>query len=110
MTHIDDPASAVAASLCLAARSVDDRGRTRRHPGECSWCAWPVPQLAEMIAGFNREAGYNPRRGTHERLDARVFAEQRRADQVAQVTEAQGLEPMEQPAAAPLDEELPAWL
>src|SRR5450830_516562 len=100
MSRIDDPASAVAASLCLLARTTDDRGRTRRHPAECGWCIWPVPVLAEMVEAFNTAAGYDARRGTyaHGRHDVRTFGAASRADQVAQVTEAQSLEPMAPPA------------
>jgi hypothetical protein len=112
MSRIDDPASAVAASLCLLARRLDERGITPRHPRPCDWCVWPIAVLVEMVEAFNAAAGYDPRRGTYanDRHDVRVFGSAPRADQVAQVTAAQGLEPMDIAAAAPVDEEDLPWL
>jgi hypothetical protein len=112
VSRIDEPASAIAASHCLTARTIDDRGTTRLHPRPCGWCIWPVPVLTGMVDEFNVRAGYDPRRGTHQRHDARVFASLSRADQVAAVLEAQEFEPMETIAVVTADEEgaVPSWL
>lgn len=95
-----EPASAIAAGLCLAARAISD-GRTARHPRPCGWCDYPLVDLRAMVAGFNEWAGFSERTHTYERHDARVFAELRPADQAALVLEAQ---------AFPDLEEGPSWL
>lgn len=88
---IDEPAAAVAAALCLAAR---DRSRqvTTRHPRACSWCDYPADALRSMVEGFNAWAGFNEDKGTYARHDARVFAELPRARQAELVHAAQGFE------------------
>ena len=94
---IDEPASAVAASLCLSAR--DRKGRTTaRHPGRCGWCDWPEDELARMVEGFNAWAGFDERRGTYARHDARVFAELPRDRQAELVAAAQAIEEPSEPA------------
>lgn len=95
---IDEPASAVAASLCLVARDRGDR-RTPRHPETCSWCDWPADVLRSMLEAFNEWAGYDERQGTYARHVARVFAELPQSRQAELVRAAQGLEDV--PAAAP---------
>lgn len=107
MAVIDEPASAVAASLCLAARDRKDR-TTTRHPGRCGWCPYPADELTRMVEGFNAWAGWNERRGTYERHDARVFAELPRDRQAALVAAAQAIE---EPAdEVPADQEDAPWL
>ncbi len=91
MAALDDPAAAVAASLCLASRTRDDR-RTARHPGRCGWCDYPAGELRRMVEGFNAWAGLDQRRGAYARLEARWFSEMPRAEQQRRVLEAQGLE------------------
>ena len=111
-TLLDEPAAAVAASLCLLAR--DRRGGTTpRHPRRCAWCDWPPAQLAEMVDGFNDLAGFSERKGTYRRHAARVFAGLPPARQAELVRAAQELEPepMAQRAGpAPDEEEAPPWL
>ena len=93
MSRIDDPASAVAASLCVIARSVlVTVPVTNRHPSACGWCDYPAPVLSGMVADFNYRAGYDQKHGTYARHDVRVFAALPRAEQVALVAEAQALE------------------
>jgi hypothetical protein len=89
-TVIDEPASAVAAALCLSARDRD--GVTRRHPRRCGWCDYPAGVLRSMVEGFNAWAGYDDRRGTYDRHDARVFQGLPRARQAELVRDAQGFE------------------
>lgn len=119
MSVIDEPAAAVAASLCLTARVIADHAVTTRHPSRCGWCDYPVTELAAMVDGFNAWAGFDERNGTYQRHDARIFAELPRERQRALVIEAQAFEveeppppePMDAPAAPPADAaEVPSWL
>ena len=126
MTVIDEPAAAVAAGLCLTARVIADHSVTTRHPSRCGWCAYPTVELAVMISGFNAWAGFDERRGTYQRHDARIFGELPRDRQRALVVEAQAFEaddppppePLTAPIAPPADvdappvttQEVPSWL
>lgn len=102
MAAIDEPASAVAAALCLAARDRTNRV-TSRHAGRCGWCDWPAEELTSMVAGFNTWAGFDERRGTYGRHDARVFAELPRERQAELVAMAQSIEPQ------PVEREAMPW-
>jgi hypothetical protein len=108
---VDEPASAIAASLCLVARDRD--GRTPRHPRRCSWCDYPAAELARMVGEFNEWAGLDQRTGRYARHSVWSFNELPAKRQAELVLEAQGFEPEPMPAAelAPVDEEadLP-WL
>jgi hypothetical protein len=110
-----EPASAIAAGLCLAARTIAE-GRSLRHPRPCGWCDYPVDGLRSMIDGFNAWAGWHEKRRTYERHDCRVFAELPARRQAELVLEAQAFpaaEPVAAVAAVPAhdaDEEGPAWL
>jgi hypothetical protein len=100
---IDDPAAAVAAGLCLTARSLGER--TARHPRRCDWCGYPVPELERMVRGFVEWARPDPRTGAYADFEARRFQALPRDEQLALVAAAQGLEELPPPA-----EELPSWL
>ena len=114
MAPIDDPAAAVAAGLCLVARSVDPRHPVNaRHPRRCTWCDYPVDELRSMVDGFNDLVAHNERRGTYATHEARVFSELPRARQAELVTAAQAFdEPLPKPVAPPADaaEEVVPWL
>ena len=107
---VDEPASAVAAAVCLLARDRD--GRIPRHPRRCSWCDYPAPELARMVDEFNAWAERNERTGRYARHSAWSFNELPRATQAELVREAQGFEEEPMPAAepAPVDEEAVPWL
>jgi len=116
MTVLFEPASAIAASLCLTARAVADKAITDRHPRPCGWCLYSPDELRQMVDGFNAWAGFRERTRTYERHDARIFAELPRAEQARLVLLAQAFEPMQPdpppPAVAvPLrGKEVPSWL
>jgi hypothetical protein len=59
MAVIDDPAVAIAAGLCLTARSIDERGVTSQHDRPCQWCDYPLPELARLVDGYNQWAGWS---------------------------------------------------
>jgi hypothetical protein len=119
MTVIDEPAAAVAAGRCVTARSLAVPGRDRtmaNHPGPCAWCDYPLADLARMVDGFNAWAGWDERRRTYDRHDARVFQDLPRAEQERRIVEAQGFDlvaPTVVEAAAPVadldDIDLEAW-
>jgi hypothetical protein len=111
-----DPASAIAAGICLTARSVAPR-TVDRHPRPCGWCDYSPDELRQMIDGFNAWAGFSERSGTYERHDARVFAELPRAEQARLVLEAQAFPPEramerspEPPADATEADMTPSWM
>lgn len=108
MSVIDEPASAVAAALCLVARNND--GVTSRHPRRCGWCDYPTDELVRMVDGFNTWAGFNDRRRTYERHDARVFAELPPARQAELVLAAQGFDPEPEPVTASKATEDTSWI
>jgi hypothetical protein len=97
MGVISDPPAAVAAGLCLTARSIDREGVTAQHPRPCAWCDYPLPELLRLVDGYNQWAGWSERAGTFERHEARVFAELPREEQRRMVLEAQGMVPESQP-------------
>ncbi len=116
MTVIFEPASAIAAGLCLTARTITTDGRTARHPRPCGWCDYPIDDLRKLIDGFNAWAGWSERSHSYERHEARVFAELKVAEQMALVLEAQAF-PAEEPVEAPVaatshqdEQEGPAWM
>ncbi len=111
MTTRLDPPSAVAASLCLLARSLSDRAVTSRHPRPCGWCDYPVAELRAMVDDLN-EMTFDPKSGRYLTHDARAFSELPRARQATLVAEAQSFEPepMTAPTPAPADEETPSWM
>jgi hypothetical protein len=95
MSVIDEPAAAIAAGYCVAARSLTTDGRTTRHPRPCTWCDYPLSVLAPMVEGFNawaqpKDQGQGHVYGRH---DVRVFSELPRDEQERLVLEAQGLTP-----------------
>jgi hypothetical protein len=100
MTVLFEPASAIAAGLCMTARIIA-KGVTTRHPRACAWCDWPVDELGKLIAGFNEWAGYDERRGTYSRFDASVFQGLPRAEQERLVVAAQAFEAVETPTPPP---------
>lgn len=109
-----EPASAIAAGICLTARTIA-HGHTVRHPRPCGWCDYDVADLRTLVDGFNAWAGYNGR--TYAQLLARIFQGLPHREQVAQVLEAQSfpaVEPMTEADSAPAhdgdDEETPKWL
>jgi hypothetical protein len=113
MSVILEPASAVAAGICIAARTIGSppgilRGR---HPRPCGWCDYPVDELRRLVDEHNAWAGFSERSRTYERHDARVFAELPAATQAELVLAAQdfpALEPEPQPERDP--DPLPAFL
>lgn len=113
MAVIDEPAAAVAASLCLIARDRD--GVTTRHPRRCGWCDYPEADLRAMVDGFIAWADPDEKRRTYGRHAARVFAELSATQQAALVAEAQGFEPepttpaTTSPADEPQEETVP-WM
>lgn len=110
MTVLFEPASAVAASICIAARMLDS---TARHPRPCGWCEYSIDELRRMVEGYNAWAGYDERKGTYARFEAAVFQGLPRSEQAAQVLAAQAFEPMEAVADVAADADpdpLPAWL
>jgi len=111
---IFEPAAAVAAGRCLAARVRDrERWTTTDHPSRCGWCDYPTPVLDAMIRGFHAWAGYSERTGTYAHHEMRVWSETPGDAQRAAVSAAQALEvgpppapkAMEPAAAAPADAE-----
>ncbi len=114
MPALDDPAAAVAASLCLLSRGHALR-RTSRHPGPCAWCDYPAAELSRIVAEFVEWASFGERHGTSGRHATRAFAALPRDEQAAQVAAAQGLgapEPMAppEPPGADAEEEPVPWL
>jgi hypothetical protein len=112
MTVLFEPASAIAASICIAARTLSS---VARHPRPCGWCDWPVAELRGMVDGFNAWAGYDERRGTYRQFDAAAFQGLPRVEQRRLVLEAQAFpdqaEPAQAPPAPPPDADpLPAFL
>ena len=91
MTAAMSPAEAIAIGLCILARTVGD-GITRRHDRPCGWCIYPVPELRRSVESWNTWAGFDPRRGTYEQHEARVFADLPRARQEELVLAAQSFE------------------
>ena len=62
--NISEPAAAAAAGICWLhrwQRKASLHGFTvrtsDRHPSECGWCAFPLPELAQWLADFNFEDG-----------------------------------------------------
>lgn len=115
MTVVFEPAEAIAAGLCLTARTIA-KGVTNRHPRPCGWCEYSIDELRQLIEGYNAWAGYKERGGTYERHEARLFqglprAEQARLVEIAQafpsVPEAVKAQPPP-PADAPAAQG-PAW-
>lgn len=105
MSVILEPASAVAAGICLAARTIGKppgilRGR---HPRPCGWCDYPPDDLRRLIEGYNVWAGWSEKRRTYERHDARVFAELPAAVQAELVLAAQDFPALEPAPATPAD-------
>jgi hypothetical protein len=88
-----DPAAAIAAGRCLAAR-VRDRQRwtTAMHPTRCGWCDFPTAILDGMIRGFHAWSGWNERNRTYGHHELRVWAELGADQQAAQILAAQQLE------------------
>jgi hypothetical protein len=112
VTVIEEPADAIAAGLCLAARTLSPKAETNRHPRPCGWCVWDLDALRQLVDGFNRWAGYSERSGTYDRHDARVFqdlpaAEQRRLVLIAQDFPDASPEPDEIVPEPPAEEEAP---
>lgn len=112
MTVLFEPASAIAASICIAARTLDS---ARRHPRPCGWCDYSVDELRSLVDGFNAWAGYDERKGTYRQFDARVFQGLPPKEQARQVLEAQAFPPLAQAmqpgASPPADvDPLPAFL
>jgi hypothetical protein len=116
MTVIFEPAAAIAAGLCLTARVVDQRGETARHGRRCGWCDYSTDDLRQLVEGYNAWAGYDERRGTYGRHEARVFQGLARAEQQRLIEEAQAFgppppEPVVPAPAPPADADpLPAFL
>ena len=91
---IDDAPSAIAAGLCVAARSRKG-STTKLHPRRCGWCELPVGELAEAVAAFNLAAGFvDARYGVSARRpDVQRFLELPPAERERLIAEAQELEP-----------------
>jgi hypothetical protein len=90
---IFEPASAIAASRCLAARVRDSGHRvTASHPRRCGWCDYPTDVLDGLVRGFNAWAGYSERTGTYAHHELRVWAELGKDEQLSQIVAAQVLE------------------
>jgi hypothetical protein len=104
-----EPASAIAAGICLTARTISD-GRTARHPRPCGWCTYEPDDLRAMVSGFNAWAGYDERAHTYDRLDARAFQGLPVREQQQLVLEAQAFPPDEPAAAVPAVAEVPEWM
>lgn len=88
MTVIFDPPAAIAAGICLTARTIAD-GRTARHPRPCGWCDWALDALRSMVAGFEAWADRDPKTGIPRRFEAVVFQSLPPREQAALVTGAQ---------------------
>lgn len=113
MTVIFEPASAIAASRCLTARSIDPvHGRTNAHPRPCGWCPTPVEGLRSMVEGFNQWSGFDVAKNTYERHEVRVFVDLPRAEQERQIVEAQDFPPVveAEPEPVAVRPEPPPWL
>lgn len=100
MTAVLDPASAVAAGICVSARLRATEGRravTARHPIQgCGWCDWPLEALIAAVEEFDPDGP-----------EARTFAGLRRERQEAMVLAAQAIpEPPARPAAPAAE---PGW-
>lgn len=116
MAVIFEPAAAVAAGICLVAREFND-GRDRRHPRPCGWCDYPLEVLRSMVDGFNAWAGFDERKGTYTRFEARQFQGLPHRQQSELVLEAQSFpdygsgDPQPDVAAAAADPaEEPVWV
>jgi hypothetical protein len=116
VTVIFEPAAAIAAGICLTARTIADNARTDRHPRPCGWCDWDLSALRQMVNGFevwtDRDA-----RGVPRRFEVVQFQSLPQREQAELVLEAQAFPPLEQPTTAAIavpahdvDEEGPAWL
>jgi hypothetical protein len=111
MTVLFEPASAIAAGLCLTARLLSNGVDKGRHPRPCGWCDYAVEELRQLVDGFNAWAGYDERRGTYSRFEASVFQGLPASEQARLVLAAQAFEPMEPATATPADADpLPAFL
>lgn len=104
MTVIFEPAAAIAAGLCLTARTIAD-GRTARHDRPCGWCAYPLEELRRMVAGFEAWAERD-RRDIPRRFEVVAFQSLPGRQQQALVLAAQDFppasaEPAPQPIADP---------
>lgn len=100
MTEQLEPASAVAAGICLTARTIA-AGITARHPRACGWCDYEPTELRSMLDGFVASAGRNERTGAYRHHEAAVFQGLPSREQAALVLAAQSFpEPPEQPVAA----------
>lgn len=106
MSVLFEPAAAIAAAICIAARTLEV---TTRHPRRCAWCDWPLDELERMVDGFNAWAGYDERRGTYRQFDASAFQGLPRTEQQRLVAEAQALQP-DPPLPTDAVEEGPSWL
>ena len=88
---IFEPADAIAAGICVAARAINERGVTSAHPQRCAWCDHALDQLARRVEGFIAWAGWNEATQTYARSNVRAFAELPRDEQRRLVIEAQQL-------------------
>lgn len=101
MTVLFEPASAVAAGICLTARTLTRDGiHPPRHPRPCGWCDYPLDALRSMLEGYNEWAGFKERSRTYERHEARVFQDLSAARQAELVLEAQSFPPLPEPVEA----------
>jgi hypothetical protein len=107
VTVIFEPASAVAAGICLTARLIAD-GRTDRHPRPCGWCDWPTDDLSRMLAGFEAWAERDEK-GVPRRLEVVQFQSLPGREQAELVLAAQSF-PEPEPVAVPAPDDGPEWL
>jgi hypothetical protein len=111
VTVIFEPAAAIAAGICMTARTIAE-GRTDRHPRPCGWCDWELDALRQMVDGFEAWANRD-KAGVPRRFEVVAFQSQPQRLQAEQVLAAQAFpEPVATPSAAPAhdsDEEGPTW-
>lgn len=110
-----EPAEAVAAARCLAARTTDRPPITTSHPRACGWCDYQLGELRQLVEGFNEWADYSNRSHTFGRHELRVWAELPRDEQELRIVAAQAFpEPGAPPEPPPPEpdpaQEGPAWL
>lgn len=87
-----EPADGIAAARCLAARTRDpERRETVDHGSACDWCDYPTGELANLVEGFNRWAGWDGRSNSYAEHEVRRFYDLPREQQRSLIAAAQGL-------------------
>lgn len=114
-----DPAAAIAAARCLAARNLPGTARTlRTHPRACGWEDYETDALRKLVDSFNEWSDYSDRHRTSGRHDVRAWAELPRLEQERRIVAAQAFPevveapppPVPDPVPEPAAEDEQAWL